>query len=116
MWSVAASADGRWLASGAGDGDTIVYDLGVVRGEAPSQPIGSVNGTHSRAVLGVALDGSGSRIATASENGSFSLWDVAWVASACHLAGRNLTEAERKQFLDTTSATATAPTCPGFPG
>jgi WD40 repeat protein len=68
--SMAATADGRWIATGSHETDVILWDAASGRSAA-------LPGEHSGLVLGLAYDPSGARLYSADTNGKLVAWDSA---------------------------------------
>jgi DNA-binding SARP family transcriptional activator/outer membrane protein assembly factor BamB len=100
----AYSADGHLLAVRGSDGDVWLVDVaarallgGPIPLEGPAE--------------GLAMRPDGAELAVGSDD-RVVLWDLrpeAWVQAACRVAGRDLTEAERRDHI---GEVPTAPTCP----
>ncbi|MDE3088286.1 MAG: TIR domain-containing protein [Chloroflexota bacterium] len=109
--SVAFSPDGKTLASGGWDDTIILWDI------ATRQPIGQPLAGHTDVVGSVAFSLDGKTLASGSNDSTTILWDLdldSWKTRACHIANRNLTLDEWKQYINSDPSTYRA-TCPGLP-
>jgi WD40 repeat protein len=90
------SPDGTILASGTEDGLLFLWDV------QSGQVLGKPFKVGVDPIEGLAFSSDGKYLYTASANGEVSTWDVdfeSWVIRACNLAGRDLSDGERRQFL-----------------
>ena len=92
--AVAFSPDGKLLASGDAEGEVFLWDVET------REPFGPPL-RHEDGVTSIAFVGPGPRLLV---GGNFGLrvWDLErdrWVAMACEIAGRNLTQQEWSHFL-----------------
>jgi WD40 repeat protein len=95
------SHDGKFLASISREGNIILWDLGTRR------RLGSLSTGYQRSIQDVSFSPDGKTLATsqlAKDNTGYQivLWDVnptSWQARACRVANRNLTPAERSQYI-----------------
>jgi len=96
VWSLAFSPDGKTLASASQDSTVILWDVAAL------QPITPPLKGHTDMVVSVAFSPDGRTVASGSKDKTIILWDVnleAWKSRACHIANRNLTQAEWDQFI-----------------
>jgi WD40 repeat protein len=94
--SVAFSPDGTTLASASVDRTIRLWDV------ARRQPLGEPLSGHSYIVNSVAFSPDGTTLASASYDGTMRLWEMrveSWIARACRIVGRNLTQDEWNQFV-----------------
>jgi WD40 repeat protein len=63
------------------------------------QPLGEPLQGHTASVSSVAFSPDGATLASGSDDATIRRWDVAWQASACRAAGRNLTWEEWQRYL-----------------
>ena len=93
---VAFSPDGTTLATTDHNGTVILWDV------ATRRQIGRPLAGHTADAIGATLVDSGDTLATSSLDSSLIFWDLrpaSWEAKACALAGRNLTRAEWRKFV-----------------
>ena len=98
-FGVAFSPDGRTFATIAGDGDTFLWDARSF--EAIGPPLHVADPAFDTG-WSVAYSPDGRSLAATYGHGKVALWDVdpeSWARRACTIAGRNLTQAEWKQYL-----------------
>ncbi len=106
VWQVEFSPDGNMLASvscavgtpqgNCDQGEIRLWDVDTGR------QIGQPFLGHQDVAWSVAFSPDGSKLASVSRDGSIVIWDVSldsWISQACDIANRNLTEAERQQYL-----------------
>lgn len=94
--AVAFSPDGSRVVSADYDGRLVLWD--VATGTAIGEPWPADSGI----LGGVAFTPDGSQVAAAGEDGIVTFWDISegtWREAACHIANRNLSQAEWEQFL-----------------
>ena len=87
---LAASADGRLLAAGAGDGTVRVYDLSTVRdGSQPAQPLEPVQtlGGHKKPVSSLAFFPDGRHVITCAMENKAIVWELESGQPAVRLQG-----------------------------
>lgn len=95
--ALAFSPDARLLATGGDDGSIGFWQV------ATGQQFGTLVHLHTAAVEALAFNPAGTMLASASADSTARLWAVprSWLEQACHIAGRNLTAAEWKQYVGT---------------
>jgi WD40 repeat protein len=76
LWAVAASPDGRTIASGGADGAILIWDLAGWKAGELQPPGRRVNG-HTDAVFSLAFSRDGRLLASGSKDGTIRLWDAA---------------------------------------
>ena len=108
--SVAFSPDGATLASASSDNTVILWDAKT------RLRLGEPLSGHDDSASGVAFSPDGNTLASAGDDGNVFLWDLnpqSWKARAGHLAGRNLSLSEWKQYFGPDIPYRL--TCPEFP-
>ena len=108
--SVALSDDGT-LAVGRAEGTVALWDVGT-RTERGELLIG-----HDAPVNSLGFSRDGTKLASGDAEGTIILWAVdveSWKARACHMANRNLTDDERRQYQGFLRSRYGAPTCPSL--
>jgi WD40 repeat protein len=94
---VAFSPDGATLAATDRNGTVILWDV------ATRRQIGRPLAGHTADAIGATFVDRGDTLVTSSVDGSLIFWDLrpsSWQEKACALAGRNLTRAEWRQFVE----------------
>jgi class 3 adenylate cyclase/WD40 repeat protein len=95
LLAVAVSPDGSRIAALGGDGAVRLWD------RASRRPIGPPLSAHGTGAFGLAYLPDGGLV-TGGFDQNLVFWNVtpaSWLATACRLAGRDLTEAEWRQYL-----------------
>jgi WD40 repeat protein len=98
--SVAFRADGAVLAAGNTDHELALWDL-----EHPARPF--AHAAFGGAVTALAFSADGSELAVGTADGRFTSWSAeptAWESLACRIANRNLTERERRVYLQSAAS------------
>jgi WD40 repeat protein len=116
---VAFSPDDKTLASVSQDQTIRLWDW--TNGQEIGQPLFG----HTNAVLAMAFSPDGKLLASGGADNAIRVWDVdlnldVEEMGACHIANRNLTRAEWREYFATDSTSydsvyAKNPTCPGLP-
>jgi WD40 repeat protein len=111
-FSVAFTVDVTLLASASFDGTVRLWD------PATGEPVGDPLTGHEGAVLSVAFASDGTLLASGGVDGTVRLWaaPMTWVATACELAGRNLTLEEWTTYIGAVTYVRTCPDLPAGPG
>ncbi len=99
VYGLAYSPDGRRLASGSSDNTIRLWDV-----SDPAAPtlLGQPLHGHTGAVRSLAFSPDGKRLASGSDDHTVILWNIdpeSWKILACRITGRNLTQAEWRQYL-----------------
>ena len=108
LTSLAFSANGETIASASLDRQLILWDARTY------QPIGGALSSAAEVIQSLTFNTSGDTLLAGDRAGNLSGWDVSvasWSKRNCDLAGRNLTEAEWRQFFPE-QANAYRQTCP----
>jgi WD40 repeat protein len=105
---VSIAAAGEVLATGGEDGRIVLWN------DQTFEPIATL-GDHPAPIREIAMSRKASRLAVLDGTGTLSVRNVdvdSWIARACSVAGRLLTEEEKRRFL---GGQAFPPVCPPFP-
>jgi WD40 repeat protein len=99
--SLALSSDGKMLAAGLEDSCVALWDV-VARQLFGSLGLGCQSGGDSQLspIASVAFTDDGGSLVTVTPEGSVTEWDTghsSWIARACRLAGRNLTDEDEQR-------------------
>ena len=109
LQALAVTPDATRIAATSRDGAVRLWD------RASGRAIGPPLQAHADLAAGIAYLDEGRRLMTSGFDGAIVSWDMApasWASRACNLAGRNLTQAEWKQYLPGKTYHRT---CPEFP-
>ncbi len=107
--SVAFSADGKTLVSGAGFGIIRLWDVPSYR------ELGALQ-AYKNYVSNIAVSRHGKTLASAGDDGAIILWDIdasSWQRRACSVANRNLSCDEWREYLGSEPYQKTCPALPG---